>query len=89
MLLPQGRFEALLKARPSDRAEILEHIFGVDELTDLREAVDTVLTTVRGRRDKSRRQRAKFLYDPRAELLHARAQLDKVEPMCEALGQRR
>ena len=86
VLLPQGRFEALLKARPSDRAKILEHIFGLDELTDLREAVDTVLTTVRGRREQISRQRAKFLYDPRAELLHARAQLDKVEPMCEALG---
>ena len=86
VLLPQGRFEALLKARPSDRAKILEHIFGLDELTDLREAADTALATVRGRREQISRQRAKFLYDPRAELLHARAQLDRVEPMCEALG---
>jgi exonuclease SbcC len=87
VLLPQGRFEALLKARPARRAEILEHIFGVDELTDLREQVGTVMATVRDRRAAIAEQRAKFLYDPREEMTQARARLEELEPACEALGQ--
>ena len=87
VLLPQGRFEALLKARPARRAEILEHIFGVDELTDLREHVGTVMAIVRDRHAAIAEQRAKFLYDPREEMTQARARLDELEPACEALGQ--
>ncbi len=87
VLLPQGRFEALLKARPARRAEILEHIFGVDELTDLREQVGIVLATVRERRDAIVEQRAKFLYDPRGEMAQARTRLDELKPACETLGQ--
>ena len=66
VVLPQGRFAALLQAKPSERASILKGILRIDRLDtvreEAREARDRMLPVEAGLRER----RARLLPDPAA-----------------------
>ena len=64
IILPQGRFQTLLQATPSDRTAILKGIFRLDELEAVRQQADELARTARPLIDKLRSARAQLLPDP-------------------------
>jgi exonuclease SbcC len=64
VILPQGRFQALLQSTPGDRTAILKGIFRLDELTEVRDRADAVGSWVTTRLAKFRAARARLLPDP-------------------------
>ena len=58
VVLPQGRFQALLHSKPGDRAPLLKSLLGLDQLDalsertkELQQRLETALTYARSRRD--------------------------------------
>src|SRR5712691_2726435 len=76
VILPQGRFQALLQATRSDRTAILEGIFRLDQLAEARERADMTARRIRPAVQNLREQRAALLPDPHAALAEARQRND-------------
>lgn len=76
VVLPQGRFAALLQAKPAERASILKGILRIDLLDQVREeareAKDRMGPVVDGLRDR----RSKLLPDPAAAEADARQRIE-------------
>lgn len=64
VVLPQGRFQALLHAQPTERTRLLKGIFRVDEIESARDRAQGLLQTVRGTMAEIEIERAKLLPDP-------------------------
>ncbi len=64
VILPQGRFQTLLQARPAERTEILKGIFRLHDLGLVREAALTLAGEYRGTLDELQAERAQLLPDP-------------------------
>jgi DNA repair protein SbcC/Rad50 len=64
VILPQGRFQTLLQARPAERTEILKGIFRLHELGVVREQAQTLAGEYRGALDELQAERAQLLPDP-------------------------
>ncbi len=64
VILPQGRFQALLQSTPGDRTAILKGIFRVDELTEVRDGAEALGHRVETRLAELRVARARLLPDP-------------------------
>lgn len=77
VILPQGRFQALLQATRGDRTAILKGIFRLDQLAVIREHADAAARRVRPGIQKLREQRAQLLPDPHASLADARQRSDE------------
>ncbi|WP_428267858.1 AAA family ATPase [Haliangium sp.] len=76
VILPQGRFQELLRATPAERAKLLEGVFGLDLLGRVRDWADTVLRERQPQLATLRERRAGLLPDPAAEAERARAERD-------------
>jgi exonuclease SbcC len=71
VVLPQGRFQALLQASRADRTAILKGIFRLDQLKTMREQAESAARRVRPRLDALKLERAGLLLDPAATLADA------------------
>jgi len=71
VVLPQGRFQALLQASRADRTAILKGIFRLDQLKTMREQADSAARRVRPGLDALKLERAGLLPDPAATLADA------------------
>lgn len=82
VVLPQGRFAALLQAKPAERAQILKGILRIDRLDAVREqareARDRMVPVTEGLRER----RSKLLPDPAA------AEADALQRLAAAATQR-
>ena len=87
VLLPQGKFEQLLKATKKDRATVLKGILRLDELDLMRERANDLARRLTPRCEEIQQARAQFLPDPvDTQAQAARLQQD-LEPKREALAQ--
>jgi exonuclease SbcC len=66
VILPQGRFQALLQASPGDRTAILKGIFRLTQLAEGREQAQTLAAEYRERHDKLQVERSHLLPNPSA-----------------------
>ncbi|WP_151898040.1 metallophosphoesterase family protein [Streptomyces sp. C8S0] len=64
VLLPQGKFDNLLKANKGDRADILRHVFGINELERVRKHAGVRLERLSAGILDARTARADLLRDP-------------------------
>ena len=85
VLLPQGKFEHLLKATKKDRASILKGILRLDELDLIRERATEVAHRLTPRCEEIRDARAEFLPDPALTQQQAATNLRELQPKREAL----
>ncbi|MGW2259110.1 AAA family ATPase [Streptomyces sp. NPDC001780] len=74
VLLPQGKFDNLLTANKGDRADILRHVFGINELERVRKHAGVRLERLSAGILDARSARADLLRDPHA--VAAQAALD-------------
>lgn len=72
VILPQGRFQALLQATRGQRTAILKGIFRLDQLADARERADMAARRIRPGVQEIKDDRARLLPDPHAALADAR-----------------
>jgi exonuclease SbcC len=73
VILPQGRFQALLQATKGDRTNILKGIFRLEQLEAVRLAADQAARRIRPGVSALREERASLLPDPEAALAAAEA----------------
>jgi DNA repair protein SbcC/Rad50 len=73
VILPQGRFQALLQATKGDRTAILKGIFRLEQLEAVRSAADHAARRIRPGVSGLREERAGLLPDPAAALAEAEA----------------
>jgi exonuclease SbcC len=71
VILPQGRFQALLQATKGDRTSILKGIFRLEQLESVRLAADHAARRIRPGVTALREERAGLLPDPAAALTAA------------------
>jgi DNA repair protein SbcC/Rad50 len=79
VILPQGRFQALLQATRADRTAILKGIFRLDQLADARERADTAARRLRPGAQHLKEQRAAMLPDPQSALTDAQRRRDQAQ----------
>ena len=89
VLLPQGKFEQLLKATKKDRAGILKGILRLDELDLMRERAGDLTRRLTPRCEEIQEARSQFLPDPAGTRDHAAARQRELEPRRQALEQAR
>lgn len=75
VLLPQGKFGALLCANPAVRTDLLKGIFRLDVLDRVRQEAENLRDSVAAPLDRARRIRSQYPVDPRAELAMVDAEL--------------
>lgn len=85
VILPQGRFQELLRATPADRARLLEGVFQLDVLGKVRAWAEEVLRERRPQLETLRVARAGLRGDPGAEAGAARAGLAELRARQQAL----
>lgn len=89
VVLPQGRFAALLQAKQAERASILKGILRIDRLDtvreEAREARDRIVPVLDGLRER----RSKLLPDPAAAEIDAQQRLSVAETQRAAVAQAR
>lgn len=73
VLMPQGRFDELLRATPTDRTRILTSILGLDELKLIRDQAESMLSRWKEPVVKARTERDLLPRDPEAFLAEATA----------------
>jgi exonuclease SbcC len=79
VVLPQGRFAALLQAKPAERSSILKGILRIDRLDRVREEARDAKDRMGPVVDALRERRSKLLPDPAAAELDAAARLSAAE----------
>lgn len=77
VLLRQGKFDALLKAPRAMRADILRHIFGINELERVRKRAGVRLERLNAQITEGTRARALLLPDPHAAASQALLDLER------------
>jgi exonuclease SbcC len=85
VLLPQGKFEQLLKATKKDRASILKGILRLDELDLMRERATGLARRLTPRCEEILDARAQFLPDPALTEQQAASKQAELQPKREAL----
>jgi exonuclease SbcC len=80
VLLPQGKFEQLLKANKKDRASILKGILRLDELDMVRARATEFAQRLTPRCDEIQAARAQFLPDPAGTHQQAAARQKELQP---------
>ena len=79
VILPQGQFQMLLQATPTQRTAILKGIFRLDQLAEAREQADRTARRLRPGVDGLKLERAALLPDPEAALADARERHEQAE----------
>ncbi|MEV0850573.1 SMC family ATPase [Streptomyces sp. NPDC049954] len=77
VLLRQGKFDTLLRAPSAIRADILRHIFGINELQRVRKLAGTRLEHLNTQITAATRERARLLDDPAAAASQAAADMER------------
>ncbi|HUZ82523.1 MAG TPA: SMC family ATPase, partial [Gaiellaceae bacterium] len=85
VLLPQGKFEQLLKATKKDRASILKGILRLDELDLMRERATELAHRLTPRCEEIHEARAQFLPDPALTQQQAATKQQELRPKRETL----
>lgn len=80
VLLPQGRFETLLKATDRDRLKVLRGILGLDRLGELRDPARELADQLASKREEVLEHRSRFLNDPAGDTGAAEALLAQLGP---------
>lgn len=71
VILPQGRFQELLRMSDTDRSKILQSLLGLDQLGTIRDHAQAVHMRMSDRLAAYRERRALFLADPAATIAEA------------------
>ena len=87
VLLPQGKFEQLLKATKKDRATVLKGILRLDELELMRDRANELARGLTPRCEEIQQARAQFLPDPVGTQAKAARIQHELAPRREALAQ--
>lgn len=77
VLLPQGKFDTLLKANRGDRADILRHVFGINELERVRKHASVRLDRLSAGILDARSARADLLRYPHAVATQAALDVER------------
>ncbi|MFJ8957636.1 AAA family ATPase [Streptomyces sp. NPDC102381] len=77
VLLRQGKFDALLKAPDAIRADILRHVFGINELERVRTLADTRLERLNGQITEALRERNRLLPEPHTAAAQASRDVER------------
>ncbi|MFF5675751.1 AAA family ATPase [Streptomyces hygroscopicus] len=77
VLLRQGRFDTLLKSPKADRADILRHIFGINELERVRKHTGARLERLNTQITDAIKARHRLLPDPRAAASQAALDVER------------
>ncbi|MEW2084942.1 SMC family ATPase [Streptomyces sp. NPDC005283] len=77
VLLPQGKFDTLLKANRGDRAGILRHVFGINELERVRRHAGVRLDRLSASILDARSARAELLRNPHAVATQAALDVER------------
>ncbi len=85
VLLPQGKFEQLLKATRKERASVLKGILRLDELDRIRDHAIEVGQRLTPRCDEILTARGRFLPDPASTIAQAAAREKELAPRRQAL----
>lgn len=80
VLLPQGKFDQLLKAPPGVRVEVLKGLLGLERVDRLRDQAGELEKLLSERWAEIVDRRGKFLSDPEASGRAAQELIDKLEP---------
>lgn len=86
VLLPQGKFERLLKATSTERVDVLKNVLGLEQLAELREPALELAVALEGKRQLAFERRSCFSADPAAELARADSTIAELEPKAQALS---
>jgi exonuclease SbcC len=87
VLLPQGRFDQLLKATAADRVGILKGILGLEALNTTRGRAQELREVVSDRLEELRKARAEFMQDPHATHQTTAARITALTPRVDELRQ--
>lgn len=79
VVLPQGRFDTLLKASPSERAKALESILGMEHLRQVRDQAIAATAALRPAHAKISERRQRMLPDPAATARDLTAQVERLQ----------
>jgi exonuclease SbcC len=85
VLLPQGKFERLLKATKGEKTDVLKSILRLEALGEVREIAERYGARVADRERELMEARARFRPDPAADAAAAEARLAEVRPAVERL----
>lgn len=85
VVLPQGRFQELLQASPSDRTKILKGIFRLDLLDSMRDITDRMHRENRDRIQQLDLERAGMLPDPPETLRRRGEEAERARELIERL----
>jgi exonuclease SbcC len=88
VLLPQGKFDNLLKANRGDRADILRHVFGINELERVRKHAGVRLERLSAGILDARTARADLLRDPHAVATQAALDVERTRGIAESRRER-
>jgi exonuclease SbcC len=82
-LLPQGKSNAILTAAPGDRAKLLRHIFGIDELHRVRKHTLMRLEVLKARSSDAEKARNRLFDDPVAEEARAASEMERTRALAD------
>jgi DNA repair protein SbcC/Rad50 len=80
VLLPQGKFERLLKATRGEKTDVLKSILRLEALADVREIAERYVARVADREREVMEARGRFRPDPAADVALAEARLAGLRP---------
>lgn len=86
VILPQGRFDTLLRATPAQRIPMLESILGIDQLEAVREEALAVRDRMSGPLDQLKVDRARLRPDPAADAREAATAAGEAEALAAKLA---
>lgn len=86
VVLPQGRFDTLLRATPAQRIPMLESILGIDQLEAVREEALAVRGRMSGPLEQLKVERAGLRPDPAGEARDAGAAAERAEALATQLA---
>ena len=86
VILPQGRFDTLLRATPAQRIPMLESILGIDQLEAVREEALAVKDRMSGPLEQLKLDRAGLRPDPAGEARHAAEAAGRAEALATQLA---
>lgn len=89
VVLPQGRFQELLRMNDRERAHVLDSVLGLDQLVQVREHAKTLQGRLKDRLAEYRLHRRRFLDDPAAALTAATDQHNAHKQRLQRLEQAR
>lgn len=89
VVLPQGKFQALLHTTSAERTAILKSVLGVDQLTAMQTAASAAHDRMRPVLEELARRRAGFMDNPQTEIAEAQQRLQRANERTSELSNAR